>query len=218
MNNYNLICGLINYWPFDGNAKDVVGDADMFNGTYATFAQDRRGTNNSAVDLSFGYYSVPPGVYFKGDFTVSFWIFIKSVSMQQRVIEFGNGFKDNSVVVWLFRETTQVSFYVCQNKICGSRLDSLVNLTMLAWHHVAVTLRGNYASIFVNASFSGSKASNLTEVVNRNMNYLGRSSAYINGTDKDSNCKFDDLKIFDLALNDAQVVDDFNLRLSPIEL
>ena len=61
----------------------------------ALFATDRFGVSNSSLDIRANYpkyLSVPPGIYLSDAFTVTVWVYLKSVSQQYaRVFDFVNG-------------------------------------------------------------------------------------------------------------------------------
>ena len=71
----NLQTGLIGYWPFNGNANDVSGNAN--NGTVygATLAADRFGNANSAYSFDGNdYLSGNLNIDFNLNFTISSWV------------------------------------------------------------------------------------------------------------------------------------------------
>jgi hypothetical protein len=68
--NSSQFVGLINYWPiYSSLTTDMIGNKDLYNPVNANFSSDRFGNINSAIYLNNGYYQVPSGVYFYGDFT-----------------------------------------------------------------------------------------------------------------------------------------------------
>jgi hypothetical protein len=75
MNNALLNDGLIHYWPIDNSLKDVIGNADMFNGINVTLAYDRFNKTNSSLGFNSGYIQVPNDVYFNVPFTISLWVY-----------------------------------------------------------------------------------------------------------------------------------------------
>ena len=65
----------------------------------ATSLINTRLVNNSYLWLNEGYVTVPPGVYFNGDFTVSAWIKVIKFGGYQRVFDFGNGPNKENVMM-----------------------------------------------------------------------------------------------------------------------
>jgi hypothetical protein len=87
--NFENTTGLINYWTFNGNGDDVVGNANLYGGVNAAWTFDRFGIADSALSLTNGYCIVPPGVYFSGtQFSVMGWVKVRSFQRQSRLIDF----------------------------------------------------------------------------------------------------------------------------------
>jgi hypothetical protein len=56
--------------------KDLIGSADMTQGSLTSFTMDRFGNANSALALNGGWTQVPAGVYFDSiEFTISVWVY-----------------------------------------------------------------------------------------------------------------------------------------------
>ena len=81
---------------------DIVQCTPLINTKNAEFV------SNSYLWLNWGYVAVPPNVYFSGDFSVSVWIKIIEYGKWQRIFDFGNGPKNNDVLMHL--STDQLGF------------------------------------------------------------------------------------------------------------
>lgn len=81
---------LINYWPIS-NLSDVISKADIVNGSNYFTDLDRFSNPSSAIYLNNGYLTLPPGIYFEGDFSTSLWIKFKSFQDGIEIYDFGNG-------------------------------------------------------------------------------------------------------------------------------
>ena len=84
----NFQNGLIGYWPFCGNANDVISQN---NGTAygATLATDRFGNTNSAYEFSSTYdrISIPTNTDYESEnISISFWINTHSISSNYNTI------------------------------------------------------------------------------------------------------------------------------------
>ena len=65
---------------------DVVGSANMTQGSLTTFTFDRFGNPNAALNLNGGYTQVPAGVYFNTPgITVTVWVYPLSVGLWAKV-------------------------------------------------------------------------------------------------------------------------------------
>ncbi len=79
---------------------DVIGNADMTQGSLTTFVTDRFGKANSALNLNGGYTQVPSGVYFNTtSFSISAWVYSGASGWWARLIDFGNGMNLDNVIV-----------------------------------------------------------------------------------------------------------------------
>lgn len=82
--------GLTGYWPFDGNAEDVVGTNDGTVYGNVTLTADRKGNNNSAYQFNgnSGDYikCVSPGITGTGARTFSFWAKADALSASEQTI------------------------------------------------------------------------------------------------------------------------------------
>ena len=69
INNY-----LTHYWPFNGDYKDVISNAHLYNGMNDSLVTDRFDRPNSSLYLNYGSLQAPGGNYIYGDFTLTTWV------------------------------------------------------------------------------------------------------------------------------------------------
>ena len=72
------LTSLVNYWPFSGSTKDIIGNMDMTIELNGQLSTDQYNNANGALKLNIGYSSIPSGNYFdptKGC-TIMGWIFL----------------------------------------------------------------------------------------------------------------------------------------------
>ena len=77
--------GLVNYWPFSGSCRDIIGGMDISIQKNGFLAADRFDNPDSALMFKSGYGSVPAGSYFdplKG-FSAMVWIKILAIDTSQ---------------------------------------------------------------------------------------------------------------------------------------
>ncbi len=74
--NFGLCYKLVNYWNFNKNLKDTIGNADLTLTTAGSlkYVQDRHGNNDSALYVFQQSFALPNGVYIDGEFTLAVWI------------------------------------------------------------------------------------------------------------------------------------------------
>jgi hypothetical protein len=184
------------------NLSDVVGGANMYNGTNYTFAYDRFCNAYSAINFSSGYLQVPPGIYFSGEFAITAWIYLLPQQTQtSRIIDFGNGPGSNNILFSI----TGLSGHIYANSSVSATGNTSLNLNK--WYHVAFFLQNLRGSVFVNGNLASRVFLNYPVVVTRNLNYIGKSNW---ATHKNAYAIFDDLKIYQGA-SETQIVDDFKL-------
>ena len=200
----NLNYGLINYWSMDNSVNDSVSKAHMFNGSNFEFVKDRFGNPNSAIRFSDGYYQVPQGVYFNGDFSISVWIkAINTLGSWGKIIDFGNGApSDNIQFIASSASTSMPVFYIFVNNF-ESHVDPSLPLIIGQWTHLVFTLSGSTGTLYMNGlKISQSFDMYAPRNVNRTFNYVGKSNWV-----GDANFwgDVDDLRIYNRPLSQSEV-------------
>jgi hypothetical protein len=199
--------GLINYWTFDGNVNDVVGNANLYDGVNASLTTDRFGIANSALSLSKGHYRVPPDVYFSGiELTIMAWVNLKSIPFYSRLIDFGNGEFNENIVLVLSSANSSKPYIFLKAGVDQFSCDSLHSLNLNHWQNLAFIFSFPNLFIYIDGNVTTAPASSapltsfsLANVV-RSSNFIGRSNW--NGDENlDADADFDDLKIFNRALS-----------------
>ena len=154
---------------------------------------------------SNNYVSCPAGVYFNGNFTIEAWVYPNGTSFPswERIIDFGNGAGSNNVLLSISYATSGApGFYVE-----GTQYQSSINLTPNAWNHVAATLNGTTATIYVNGVSGGTSTFSTPPAnVTRNDCYIGKS----NWGDPYANATLDEVRIWNVARTQAQIQANMN--------
>ena len=197
--------GLINYWPMDNNATDKIGNANMYNGYNVQFVDDRFGKPNSAIRFSDGYYQVPSGVYFNGDYTIAVWVKINVQIPSSRIIDFNNGcYMDNTILATSNMGNSQP--YLQQFiSTFESKLASNLALITGQWTHLVVTLNEMTGSIYINGLLTSQVFNIYTpKYVNRTSNFIGKSCS---ADDGNLQADLDDLRIYNRALSQSEIYD-----------
>jgi hypothetical protein len=208
----NKLNKLINYWPINGNAKDIIGGADMNGLVNATFTADRNGKENSAIRFQNGYAQVPPGVYFYGEFSIMMWIkFIKTdtVISWPRVLDFGNGASNNNIL-FSYSAATQMQPELHMYVYNTPHTFNINNpFEIDKWMHVAITKSSTELKGYLNGKLVQIFASNVLPInVIRNSNFIGKSNWAGNSL---AYAEMDDLKIFNISLTDDDIMNNYLL-------
>lgn len=152
------------------------------------------------------YVSLPAGIVANlSDFTLSFWVNPTTLSTWSRIIDFSTGTTQNSLY---FTPRTAGGLLRFGLRVNGNAQNleapSSVQLTTGTWSHVAVTLSGNTATMYIN----GTAVATSTTMTNRpsglggtTVNSLGKSSSadpYFDGA-------IDEFRLYGTALTAGEI-------------
>ena len=211
---FNLTTGLINYWTFNRNVNDLIGNAHLYGGVNAALTFDRFGLQNSALSLTDGYYRAPSGIYFSGtQFSILAWVKVKIPKSWARLIDFGVTSTIDGVWVSFSSSNTGKPYFITQN---GNLIqtDSLTALNLTKWQHLACVFSYPDYLIYIDGKQVVSKkisTSFFIKNVTRNSNFIGKSNSANN--DPNANADIDDLKIFNRALSQSEILFEINNNL-----
>lgn len=181
-----------------------------------------RGTNNyvapvvtssQANGLNFSsslqnYATLPAATYFSGNFTIECWVKPTSHTNWSRIIDFGNGAGNNNVLFATSYGTSgKPGFYVG-----GAQYSANDQIPLNQWTHLAATLSGNTATIYINGVASGTANFPVPANVVRNSNFIGRSNW--GWGDPAPAATFDELRIWSVAKTGAQIQASMNNELA----
>jgi hypothetical protein len=207
--NYNK--GIINYcpsyyWPMS-NLSDVVGGANLFNGSSYSFTYDRFFSANSAIYFNKGYLKVPNGVYFSGDFTFTAWIYLKSYQSWSRIFDFGNGSPSDNVFLGMINATSQIK----GNILNGSSFSSIKassSISLNEWYFISFVLSGTTGFIYVNGNQVANGTLNVPKNITRTHNYIGKSysRSHLN-----ADAIYDEFKIYEGALSSSDIMNEYKI-------
>lgn len=124
----------------------------------AAFAPGRSG-NALSLDGAGSYVALAAGVLADvSDFTVAAWVCARTVRKWSRVFDFGSGVGRYMMLTPL-ADTGALRFAITVNGAHGERrIDAKAPLRAAQWTHVAVTLAGTTATLYVDGAAVGSAA------------------------------------------------------------
>ena len=175
----------------------------MGSGTSASFVADRSGNVNSAVYLNSGYYSAPPGVYFRGDHTVAVWAKVISISTWDKIIDFGCGTDADNVflsisdggsrnpVSTVYRSSTMIQLALSRSTI-----------QLSIWTHLAHTYSSNTCKLYLDGTLTATASCSAPRAVIRSNCYVGKSNKDGDGL---LNAHIDELRIYNRTLNITEI-------------
>ena len=203
--------GLVNYWSFDNCLLDFIGGKNMVMGQYASFTNDRNEIVSSALDLNRGYVQAPEGIYFHGDFTITAWVVLRSVSQWARILDFGNGTtSDNILLIFCRDQSSIVEVSVYSRNVQDISTFTNESLILNKWNFVSAVVKDKTAKIYYNGTLKASGGIMIPRNVTRVKNYIGKSNWVSN---QNADGKVDELKFFNRALNETEILNEMNENL-----
>lgn len=201
---------LVLHVPFDNQKdweKDLVKDQAVIT---TVFAKDRYNNNDLCKVFNFGAEAlqVKDGNYINGDFTISVWVNVSSVSKWSRIIDFGLG-QNNSNIVFSSSASLSGIPGLAIYKGEGTDLTQLRGkesdrLKEGEWYHLCATLSGDVAKLYINGKEINStigfyipQNKTLTKCLIGKSNFENESNFY---------GYMDDLRIYSRALNNYEIL------------
>jgi hypothetical protein len=203
--------GLNKYGKNSSNSSELVNENGALgksglskNGSIYSISGTSNGLNFDGID---DYVSLPAATYFNGDFTIECWVYPRSFANWARIIDFGNGAGSNNILLsYTYGTSGAPGFYVE-----GQQFQATQTLSLNQWSHIAATLNGNTATIYINGIAAGTAT--LPKPVNivRNNCYVGKSNW---GGDPNANATFDELRIWNVAKTATEIQASMKMELA----
>jgi len=166
------------------------------------------GMTGGAVQFSGGSATLPAGIVAGlDDFTIAAWVKPDAIADWQRIFDFGSSTSSYMFLTTKAGGAAGMRFAIRTASVGEQQVTSSVPLAIGVWQHVAVTLRGNLATLYLNGIAVGSnpavtlRPASLGVTAN---NFLGKSQ--FTG-DPPLRASVDDFQIVSRALTAAEVTD-----------
>lgn len=170
------------------------------------------GRSNSALDLSGGYAILPSSIVSTlNDFTISTWVNLASLDTWARIFDFGDD-ASNYMFLTPLANTGRPRFAIRTPSNGEEIVDSSTTIPIGVWTHVAVTLSGNTARIYIDGIERGSNTgmtlspSSLCDTI---ANFIGKSQF----PDPALSGSIDDFRIYARALDAGEIASLVNTAL-----
>ena len=204
----SLSNGLVLHYPMNGNAADASGGGN--NGTLVggvTASANRFGNSNSSLQFNGtnGHITVPAGVYFNGsDFTASAWVRKVTNNNWSRLFDFGNGQANENVLLAISNSTTgRPASQVYVGTTAGPLVSSpTVGITNNKWELLTYTWSNGNGVLYIDGIQIAQGPQSTPNNMIRTINYIGRANWTSDGY---ANARFDDFRIYNRALNIAEI-------------
>jgi autotransporter-associated beta strand protein len=154
-----------------------------------------------ALDGANSYLQLPANIVKGSAFTFAAWVYWNGGNAWQRIFDFGN---DTSHYLFLTPNSGSTTLRFAINNGSGEQIvERSGALASGSWQHVAVTLNGSSAILYVNGLpvATNNSVSITPSAFSPIKNYLGKSQF----PDPLFNGKFDEVEIADFAMTPAQI-------------
>jgi hypothetical protein len=212
--------GLVGYWPCNEINGRLVFDhsPNKWHGiNWADISRIGRGYNPSniinptqtwlAFDGIDDHITVPSAVWFSGDFTIESWVYLDDYNDYAKIIDFGNGeYNDTVSLCASDQQTGKPSLQIDNNGGDHYSLPSPDAIPMHTWTHLAASLSGTTAKLYINGIEVASGTAPVPTNINRTLNYIGQSNT---ASDAHFKGKLDEIRIW----SDARSIEDIQLNL-----
>ncbi|MGC4031412.1 MAG: dockerin type I domain-containing protein, partial [Tepidisphaeraceae bacterium] len=175
------------------------------------------GTAGNAVNLTGGYATLPTGIV-NGltDFTIAGWVKLNARNANARLYELGNSSTTGYMYLLPSNGSGNVQFGMTSGgSSTNNRIVSTTAVPLNTWTHLAVTLSGTTATLYVNGVAVGTNtAMTLTPgaLGATANNWLGKSQF---STDPMLSGAIDDFRIYNTALSGSAVTGLYNATPGP---
>jgi hypothetical protein len=175
------------------------------NGTLSGSYSFGAGVSGNALTLSGGSASLPAGIVSGlNNFTLATWVRVSSFADGARIFDFGTGTTNTMYLTAQAPGTTRLPRFVITTSSGTQQIDSSIALTANTWTHIAITLSGNSATMYINGAVAGTNAAMTLRpdgLGSTTQNYLGRSQ----GAEPNFLGSLDDFQIHGRAFSAAEV-------------
>jgi fibronectin type 3 domain-containing protein/regulation of enolase protein 1 (concanavalin A-like superfamily) len=187
-------------YQFENNLNDSISGYDGDPSGSPTFVPGRIG-NAVSLNGSADSLTLPEGVANYREITVAAWVYWNGGNMWQRVFDFGN---DTTHYMFLSPFGANGVRFAINNGSGEQGINSGSALASGCWSHVAVTLSGSTATLYVNGVVAGTNTG--MTITPRDFsptrNLVGDSQF---GTDPTLNGILDDFRIYNYALSASEI-------------
>ena len=206
--NLTVFYEAVGWYQADATSGTTLADSspNNFTATLTGAAAFATGVSGHALSLTGGNASLPNGIVGSlNDFTISAWVKASALANWARIFDIGN---DTTTYMNLTADaggTNALRFSITNSGGGNEQLIDGPALALNTWTHLAVTLSGNTATLYVNGvAYASNVAMTIhpTNLGGTTHNYLGKSQY----NDPAFNGSIDDFRIYSRALSSQEVL------------
>ena len=189
---------IVSHYKFDNDFVDLVRSCD---GSYSSTPSFTPGKTAQAIRTKDnGYVILPNDLVISSDITIGAWIYPETTTTDEAVLSFGNG--SDQFANLLVRSGGLLRFTI-QTASGSYKYIQTSGITFNQWNHIAVTLDGNVAKLYINGVLKTTSSSftyDPDDIATSN-NYLGADQSLAEPFDG----IIDELRIYNYPLSLVQV-------------
>ncbi|WP_442952845.1 LamG-like jellyroll fold domain-containing protein [Paenibacillus sp. Soil522] len=191
----------LSVYSFEGNANNSFGTTS---GTVSGTASYMTGKIGQAISLNGtdSYVTLPTAhpLFTYNEITLATWVYWKGSSQWQRIFDFGN---NTSQYLFLTPRSGSNTLRFAIKNGGGEQIVETSQLAANQWAHVAVTLGGGTAKLYVNGELKATKTGITIKPSDfkPSKNYIGKSQ----WPDPLFNGMIDEFRIYDHSLTDDEI-------------
>ena len=217
---------LVAYYPFTGNANDQSGNGinPTYIGAGVTLTTDRFGYANNAYNFNGttnSYMRMPADLLPTTNRTISLWFNVPDVTNRPGLLGYGGNGSCGTTLLMGLNLLGAGQYYVqghCGNNAAGYAYPAA---PLNNWYHWVLTINGSVQKIYVNGqlkstdnTFGGSTAVSGKDFSLGAITSISGTTPYTDANVDYLNGKLDDVRIYDAAMSDAQVLQLYNNELT----
>ena len=194
------------YWDF--NDSEGTTSYDQWNNFSAvlspevTWGEGKDGSALSFAGNASSYVTLPEGIMEDiADFTIATWVNIKTLSVNSRIFDFGDG---TDTYMALCPDNGGFMRYMIKYDDRSYSVDAAVAAPVNQWVHIAVTQKGSVLTIYLNGEEVGARSVPLkaSGMGRTSANYLIKSQW---PNDPYLSCLMDEFRIYNKALSAEEI-------------
>ncbi|MCU0429099.1 MAG: gliding motility-associated C-terminal domain-containing protein [Cytophagaceae bacterium] len=166
--------------------------------------------NAIRLDGTDDYLAAPSGVYFNADYTIEAWVNLKSLTANQRLLDFGNAAASDNVIIDLTGGAGGRLRFITYKGATPRILQvpiSYTPLTLNNWNHIACRIKDSTGTIFINGDSIVSGLLFPGQNVVSTLNYFGRSNT---GGHPYAQIDIDEVRIWNTPRTGSQIRANFS--------
>lgn len=127
---------------------------------------------------------------------------MQDIIIDKHILSFGSGFSVIRISILLNSLNTMI-----QNDVFQSSVSTSQSFQLNTWHHIAYTLNGNTATIYINGISVGSISNSISpDNIETTSNFFGKDGGNLMAT----SLILDEVRIYKGAMTSNQVLTDYN--------